>query len=138
MAEECELTDGLRRRLIQLEYQLHHVERNNPVVLNQCLHTDFKEFTQSGRVLDKRQMVAALLAEQDADKIYAQDFQLQVLSNHSALLTYLSHQVHAQTQAQYNWALCSSIWHRNEQDVWQLLFHQGTPCAKPTVPVTGC
>ena len=138
MAEECELTDGLRRRLIQLECQLHHVERNNPVVLNQCLHTDFKEFTQSGRVLDKRQMVAALLAEQDADKIYAQDFQLQVLSNHSALLTYLSHQVHAQTQAQYNWALCSSIWHRNEQDVWQLLFHQGTPCAKPTVPVTGC
>ena len=138
MAEECELTDGLRRRLIQLECQLHHVERNNPVVLNQCLHTDFKEFTQSGRVLDKRQMVAALLAEQDADKIYAQDFQLQVLSNHSALLTYLSHQVHAQTQAQYNWALRSSIWHRNEQDVWQLLFHQGTPCAKPTVPVTGC
>ena len=138
MAEECELTDGLRRRLIQLECQLHHVERNNPVVLNQCLHTDFKEFTQSGRVLNKCQMVAALLAEQDADKIYAQDFQLQFLSSHSALLTYLSHQVHAQTQAQYNWALCSSIWHRNEQDVWQLLFHQGTPCAKPTVPVTGC
>ena len=138
MAEECELTDGLRRRLIQLECQLHHVERNNPVVLNQCLHTDFKEFTQSGRVLDKRQMVAALLAEQDADKIYAQDFQLQVLSNHSALLTYLSHQVHAQTQAQYNWALRSSIWHRNEQDVWQLLFHQGTPCAKPIEPVIGC
>ena len=105
MAEECELTDGLRRRLIQLECQLHHVERNNPVVLNQCLHTDFKEFTQSGRVLNKHQMVAALLAEQDADKIYAQDFQLQVLSNHSALLTYLSHQVHAQTQAHYNWAL---------------------------------
>ena len=138
MAEECELTDGLRRRLIQLECQLHHVERNNPVVLNQCLHTDFKEFTKSGHVLNKHQMVAALLAEQDADKIYAQDFQLQVLSNHSALLTYLSHQVHAQTQAQYNWALRSSIWHRNEQDVWQLLFHQGTPCAKPTVPVTGC
>ena len=138
MAEECELTDGLRRRLIQLECQLHHVERNNPVVLHQCLHTDFKEFTQSGRVLDKCQMVAALLAEQDADKIYAQDFQLQVLSNHSALLTYLSHQVHAQTQAQYNWALRSSIWHRNEQDVWQLLFHQGTPCAKPIEPVIDC
>ena len=76
MAEECELTDGLRRRLIQLECQLHHAERYNPVVLNQCLHTDFKEFTQSGRVLDKRQMMAALLAEQDADKIHAQDFQL--------------------------------------------------------------
>ena len=138
MAEECELTDGLRRRLIQLECQLHHVERNNPVVLNQCLHTDFKEFTQSGRVLDKCQMVAALLAEQDADKIYAQDFQLQFLSSHSTLLTYLSHQVHAQTQAQYNWALRSSIWHRNEQDVWQLLFHQGTPCAKPIEPVIDC
>ena len=138
MAEECELTDGLRRRLIQLECQLHHVERNNPVVLHQCLHTDFKEFTQSGRVLDKCQMVAALLAEQDADKIYAQDFQLQVLSNHSALLTYLSHQVHAQTQTQYNWALRSSIWDRNEQDVWQLLFHQGTPCAKPIEPVISC
>ena len=138
MAEASELTDGLRRRLIQLECQLHHAERHNPIVLHQCLHTDFKEFTQSGCVLNKCQMVAALLAEQDADKIYAQDFQLQVLSNHSALLTYLSHQVHAQTQAQYNWALCSSIWHRNEQDVWQLLFHQGTPCAKPTVPVTGC
>ena len=138
MAEECELTDGLRLRLIQLECQLHHAERHNPIVLHQCLHTDFKEFTKSGRVLNKCQMVAALLAEQDADKIYAQDFQLQVLSNHSALLTYLSHQIHAQTQAQYNWALCSSIWHRNEQDVWQLLFHQGTPCAKPTVPVTGC
>ena len=138
MAEECELTDGLRRRLIQLECQLHHVERNNPVVLHQCLHTDFKEFTQSGRVLDKCQMVAALLAEQDADKIYAQDFQLQFLSSHSALLTYLSHQVHAQTQAQYNWALRSSIWHRNEQDVWQLLFHQGTPCAKPIEPVIDC
>ena len=138
MAEECELTDGLRRRLIQLECQLHHVERNNPVVLNQCLHTDFKEFTQSGRVLNKHQMVAALLAEQDADKIHAQDFQLQVLSNHSALLTYLSHQIHVQTQAQYNWALRSSIWHRNEQDVWQLLFRQGTPCAKPIEPVTDC
>ena len=138
MAEASELTDGLRRRLIQLECQLHHAERHNPIVLHQCLHTDFKEFTQSGCVLNKCQMVAALLAEQDADKIYAQDFQLQFLSSHSALLTYLSHQVHAQTQAQYNWALRSSIWHRNEQDVWQLLFHQGTPCAKPTVPVTGC
>ena len=138
MAEASELTDGLRRRLIQLECQLHHVERHNPVVLNQCLHTDFKEFTQSGRVLNKCQMMAALLAEQDANKIHAQDFQLQFLSSHSALLTYLSHQVHAQTQTQYNWALRSSIWHRNEQGVWQLLFHQGTPCAKPTVPVTGC
>ena len=138
MAEECELTDGLRRRLIQLECQLHHVERHNPVVLNQCLHTDFKEFTQSGRVLNKCQMMAALLAEQDANKIHAQDFQLQFLSSHSALLTYLSHQVHAQTQTQYNWALRSSIWHRNEQDVWQLLFHQGTPCAKPIEPVIDC
>ena len=138
MAEESELTDGLRRRLIQLECQLHHVERHNPIVLHQCLHTDFKEFTKSGRVLNKCQMVAALLAEQDADKIYAQDFQLQFLSSHSTLLTYLSHQVHAQTQAQYNWALRSSIWHRNEQDVWQLLFHQGTPCAKPIEPVIDC
>ena len=140
MAEASELTEGLRLRLIQLECQLHHVERHNPIVLHQCLHTDFKEFTQSGRVLDKRQMMAALLAEQDqdADKIYAQDFQLQVLSNHSALLTYLSHQIHAQSQAHYNWALRSSIWQRNEQGVWQLLFHQGTPCAKLIEPVIGC
>ena len=138
MAEERELTDGLRLRLIQLECQLHHAERHNPIVLHQCLHTGFKEFTKSGRVLNKRQIMAALLAEHDADKIHAQDFQLQVLSNHSALLTYLSHQVHAQTQDQYNWALRSSIWHRNEQDVWQLLFHQGTPCAKPIEPVTDC
>ena len=46
MAEECELTDGLRLRLIQHECQLHHAERHNLIVLNQCLHSDFKEFTK--------------------------------------------------------------------------------------------
>ena len=63
MAEASELTDGLRRRLIQLECQLHHTERHHPIVLNQCLQTDFKEFTQSGRVLNKRQTLAAEMAD---------------------------------------------------------------------------
>ena len=45
------------------------------------------------------------MADLDADNVQAQDFQLQDLSSHIVLLTYLSHQVHAQTQAQYNWAL---------------------------------
>ena len=47
------------------------------------------------------------MADLDADNVQAQDFQLQDLSSHIVLLTYLSHQVHAQTQTQYNWALQS-------------------------------
>ncbi|KAF1024212.1 MAG: hypothetical protein GAK29_02723 [Acinetobacter bereziniae] len=70
-------------------------------------------------------MLEALLNDLDTDIIHAQDFELQQLSAHSALLTYLSYQVETNTQVKYNKALRASIWVMNDQQVWQMIFHQG-------------
>lgn len=113
-------------QLIQFECQLHHSERRNHKILDQRLHPDFKEITKSGRIMKKSQMLEALLNDLDTDMIHAQDFELQQLSAHSALLTYLSYQVDTNTQVKYNSALRASIWVMYDQQVWQMIFHQGT------------
>ena len=115
------------KQLIQYECQLHHADRKNLIILNQYLHTDFKEFTKSGRVVHKAEVINALLNDVDSDIIHAQDFQFQALSNHGMLLTYLSYQINTITQDKYNFALRSSIWIMNDQGLWQMIFHQGTP-----------
>ncbi|MCX5469529.1 DUF4440 domain-containing protein [Acinetobacter nematophilus] len=116
-------------QLIQFECQLHHSERRNLTILDLRLHTDFKEITKSGQVMNKSQMLDALLNDLDTNMIHAQDFELQQLSAHSALLTYLSYQVDTNTQVKYNSALRSSIWVMNDQQFWQMIFHQGTLCS---------
>ncbi len=118
------------KQLIQFECQLHHTDQKNLNILDQYLHTDFKEFTKSGRVVHKAEMINALLNDVDSDIIHAQDFQFQPLSNQSILLTYLSYQVNSITQNKYNFALRSSIWIMNNQGLWQMIFHQGTPQAQ--------
>lgn len=114
------------KQLIRYECQLHHADRKNLIILDQYLHADFKEFTKSGRVIHKAEMIDSLLSNVDTDIIHAQDFQFQPLSNQNMLLTYLSYQVNSITQDQYNFTLRASIWVVNDQGIWQMIFHQGT------------
>ncbi len=55
------------------------------------------------------------------------DFLARLLANHLVLLTYTSHIQNAPS-APIKKALRSSIW-RKQDDIWQMVFHQGTPIA---------
>jgi hypothetical protein len=117
--------DDLLRTLRDLEISLHqHAVRANRERLEALLHEDFLEFGRSGRSYDKAQIVALLLGEPSAGKVWSQDFALTALGEDTALLTYRSAVNEAGRLSRH--ALRSSVWVRTSRG-WQLRFHQGTP-----------
>lgn len=95
--------------------------------LDQLLADEFVEFGSSGRIYNKRQIVAALLADpENRNPRYAtmQNVKLVPLAGDTALLTYRSSKSQPGRQAVR--ANRSSIWKKMDGR-WQMLFHQGTP-----------
>lgn len=111
-----------------LECSLHTARRNDKQWLERVLHPDFREITRSGKRVDRHQTIAALIAETEGSGIESGDFQLQILSEKSVLLTYKTC-VRINT-GNLRGALRSSIWTLTEGTGWQLVFHQGTPAAE--------
>lgn len=95
--------------------------RANAARLNELLAEDFVEFGATGRVWDRRGMLAALTNDTNADTdatIADADMSGRVLADGLVLLTYRS------STAQRS-ALRSSLW-RRDADGWRVFFHQGT------------
>jgi len=90
--------------------------RRDRAALTTLLHEDFCEFGASGRVYDREQIIAALLAADDSSA-EASHFEATRLGPDAVLLTY-------RTDAP---SLRSSVWLRGEDGAWRLLHHQGTP-----------
>ncbi|MFU2319118.1 DUF4440 domain-containing protein [Rahnella sp. PCH160] len=111
-----------------LECSLHNARRNDKQWLERVLHPDFREITRSGKRVDRHQTIAALIAETQGSGIESDDFQLQILSEESVLLTYKT--CVRSDSGNLRGALRSSIWTLTEGTGWQLVFHQGTPAAE--------
>ena len=82
------------------------------------LHPDFLEHGASGQVWD-RQSITAVTSGTDVP-IQATDLQTRYLGADAVLVTYRSREPERE-------ALRSSVWLRDAEAGWLLLFHQGTP-----------
>jgi len=113
-----------------LETELHKDEtRHDRRRMQALLHPDFVEFGRSGT----RYTCADVLKEFGRGDVFPPlrsfNFELVVLGEGVALLTYLSAHVDAGGKS-HRQTLRSSIWVRTTIG-WQMRFHQGTPVHSP-------
>ena len=111
---EADLRAVVDRELALLEPD---VRRDAERVLA-LLHPDFLEHGASGRAWD-RESVPAVTSGSDV-RIEATDLQTRYLGADAVLVTYRSREPERE-------ALRSSVWLRDQDAGWLLLFHQGTP-----------
>ncbi len=116
---------SLLEHLQIVETEMHHnVTRKNQVRLSQLLHPDFIEFGRSGRSFTRAEILQELHSEIDLPEINSSNYELVMIADNAALLTYASAHItpagdiHRQT-------LCCSLW-INTSNGWQLRFHRGT------------
>jgi len=113
--------DEIRR---QEERLLNPAVRATSEQLDELLADDFVEFTSSGRVVDKQQVLENL-PRQPVERFIIQDFHTQPLAPGVVLATYRVTRPEAPPGVARH-SLRSSIW-RYEDGHWRMLFHQGTP-----------
>jgi len=116
---------------LECELQLDKTAADLPR-LQALLHPDFREIGYSGRSYQRSEMLALLIAADEAvspspRQVHAQNFQVQLLAPGLALLTYESAHRDAQGHL-HRHSRRSSLWRLGAQG-WQMQFHQGTPCA---------
>lgn len=92
--------------------------RSSKEDLNNLLSDDFIEITSSGKMYDKKQIINALLEEENIS-FKLQDFKAKSLSKTLTLVTYTAIKNNRFV------SLRSSIW-SNHDGKWQMIFHQGT------------
>jgi hypothetical protein len=98
--------------------------RHSRSALESLLAPDFREFTTSGQICSREEVIQALLSETPAHWTI-DDFQVHELSASLALATYTATRTPGRTVPTSR-SLRSSLWQRTDTS-WQLLFHQGTP-----------
>jgi hypothetical protein len=117
----------LLEQLRQLEVELHHPgTRCSGKRLEELLHPSFREVGRSGTEYTRATVIQHLLSQAVQPTVESTSFEVTVLANGCALLTYRSWNCGADGAARHC-ALRSSIWLRSATG-WQLLYHQGTPC----------
>jgi aminoglycoside 6'-N-acetyltransferase len=109
--EIINLLEGLEQELLQT------ATRKSKKKLNLLLADDFKEFSKSGKIYTKQDILGTLPSEL-SHKFIATNFETIELSPDVVLINY-------KTTEQSNTALRSSIW-KNINNNWQIVFHQGT------------
>lgn len=111
---------GLEERLFQPGVRRSRLE------LEGLLSSEFREIGRSGRLYVFDEIVEALLNETGTGAVAKADhFQLQMLGETVALLTYRSSRLGVDGNDIRT--LRSSIWHLEEDGNWRMAFHQGTP-----------
>lgn len=109
--------------LITLEHSLWRTEtRFDRALMDATFAPGFREFGRSGRRYSRDE----LLPDGETHRIDAALHNLTVndLSDTLALVTYISE---LRTPDGAEWANRSSLWDHSS-GIWQLRFHQGTPC----------
>jgi len=113
--------DGaLIQHLRQLEESLLQPDVRKSRTLIELLADEFIEFSSSGRIYNKADLVEALQAESPS-KQTANDFKVARLCPDAALLTYRIH-LHREPPVH---TLRSSVWRRSNGK-WRIVFHQAT------------
>ena len=116
----------LLEELRTLETELHKDEtRRNRKRMEALLHPNFVEFGRSGRRYTRADVLEEFGAGSVLPAIHSRHFDLVVLAEGVALLTYLSAHMDASGNP-HRHTLRSSVWVRTAVG-WQIRFHQGTP-----------
>ncbi len=107
-------------------YLLKPEVRASRTKLNELLSDDFIEFGASGRVWNKKDIIASLIVELGNEDIVieADTFRAQQITSDTVLLTYKCYRKNNDGEV-LRTTLRSSIW-RLVNEGWQLHFHQGT------------
>lgn len=95
--------------------------------LAELLADDFVEFTQSGRIHTKQDILSQL-PKAPAEKFSPRDYTEKILSPTLILVYYIIAREVVDSGLKRA-TLCSSIW-RKQKGQWQMIFFQGTPATK--------
>ena len=118
------MNEEIFNQIKTLERKLHLPEvRADSASLNILLHDDFKEFSRSGQVYNKSDVLNRLTEGKDPINIISEQFQFKVLSGTIILVTYRSYQLNKEIKSHHT--LRSSVWVL-EHGTWRMIFHQGT------------
>ena len=116
----------LLEEVSSLETELHTIEaRRNSQRMETLLHPDFVEFGRSGRRYTRAEILNEFGPTSVLQTVRSGKFDLAVLEEGSALLTYASAHVDGDGK-QFRHTLRSSVWVCTGIG-WQLRVHQGTP-----------
>jgi len=122
----------LLEELRRLETELHTIEaRCNRQRMETLLHPDFVEFGRSGRRYTRADILNEFGPTSVLPAVRSENFDLAVLAEGIALLTYVSAHEDADGK-QSRHTLRSSVWVCTETG-WQIRFHQGTPIAARSI-----
>ncbi len=100
--------------------------RNTRSSLERLLAPDFREIGSSGRLYGFEEIITALLQEPaDGTTRTLTDFEIQPLAANVMLATYRSERTAPDAPSVRS--LRSSIWRRDADGIWRMVFHQGTP-----------
>jgi hypothetical protein len=116
----------LLEELKTLETELHRYEtRSNRQRMETLLHPDFVEFGRSGTRYTRADILKELGPNSVPAAVHSCHFDLAVLAQGVALLTYVSAHLD-ESGNPHRHTLRSSLWVYTEVG-WQVRFHQGTP-----------
>ena len=122
---------SLSQHLVMLELSLLKPNvRASSQMLDNLLADDFVEFSATGKCFDKQHVLSRLPSEMMPD-FHNQDFDVRLISAEIAQVTYRARLVRDK-EPRPQFSNRSSIW-RKTTDGWQMVFHQGTPCAEFTI-----
>lgn len=96
------------------------VKRGRPIAL----------FARSGRIFSREEVLAAFSNLTEHPTVVATNFEVHVIANGVALLTYTSAHLD-QSRGLHGYTLRSSLWMHGSHG-WQIRFHQGTPAVDPS------
>jgi hypothetical protein len=117
--------DDLTSHLRRLEEKLFDPAiRSSRQAVADLLSRDFREIGSSGRFWSFEEILEALSLKKTDGVSIGMDFQLMVLAEGVALLTYRA--VHTRPDGSERKTLRSSIWRLEDDGNWRMLFHQGT------------
>lgn len=123
---------ALLEELRSLETELHKDEtRRNRKRMETLLHPDFVEFGRSGTRYTRAEVLEEFGTDNVLSPIHAGNFDLLVLAEGVALLTYISAHVDANGNL-HRQTFRSSVWVRTAVG-WQIRFHQGTPAGPSSI-----
>ncbi|MGP4078182.1 nuclear transport factor 2 family protein [Halobacillus sp. K22] len=110
----------IKEQLYSLETTLLKGEvRKSEKILNELLAEDFVEYSSTGEIYDKDNILNRLPSEDDPGIIMS-NFEIKYLSPTSVLTTF---KIFIESKQKHS--LRSSVWKYNDEK-WQMVFHQGT------------
>ncbi|AYV22844.1 MULTISPECIES: DUF4440 domain-containing protein [Vibrio] len=114
--------------LIEQEIALHQFEvRQDKVEIERLIHPGFREVGRSGNSYDFKSIVRMMETEKPSNvQVHSQNYECVALEPTVQLLTYESALIDDGGQVS-NFTKRSSIWVL-VGELWQLKYHQGTPC----------